>query len=315
MASKHGIPKPPVGSDPFHVWAQWVHERLAKYLQFNNSPTVKVREGQRGYSFDAAPAQGGGGAASSNPKMKVAAVMDNYLVCFGSVLLGEGAMNTLTAYISSPGTGFTTGTYTLGITGGTGSGAAGTYVCAGGGVTQINFSTVGNYTVAPSLSFPSGSGTGAFAQGVLNAVYVALPPLFQRQTYDGNTVVEPDASHTYAYKSPGLRTDQTTMPVDGVVANYSFIKPMYLAGNWSGSSNIWVPSTTPAGWNDIIVCTPPSGTGVIVPSPPAYQTPFAVTLLDITPGRAWVVQESICYKGQANAGQLVPAASHATLIA
>jgi len=59
------IPKRPTGSDAFHVWAQWVHDRLLK-LTFGDSPTVKVNERAHGFTFDAvvrAAATGPGGAA------------------------------------------------------------------------------------------------------------------------------------------------------------------------------------------------------------------------------------------------------------
>lgn len=59
------------------------------------------------------------------------------------------------------GSGYATpGTYALGLTGGGGSGAAGTYTVAGGVVTAIALTAQGvGYTSAPTLSFPSGGGT------------------------------------------------------------------------------------------------------------------------------------------------------------
>ena len=66
--------------------------------------------------------------------------------------------------ITAAGTGGTSGTYTLGISGGGGTGAAGTYTISGGGVTSITFTSTGSgYTSRPTLSFPSGSVSGAAA--------------------------------------------------------------------------------------------------------------------------------------------------------
>ena len=66
--------------------------------------------------------------------------------------------------LTAGGTGGTTGTYSLGITDSTGSGAAGTYTIAGGAVTTITITAGGSsYSLNPTLSFPSGSVTGAAA--------------------------------------------------------------------------------------------------------------------------------------------------------
>jgi hypothetical protein len=68
------------------------------------------------------------------------------------------------ANIISGGTGFTNGTYSLGISGGGGTGAAGTYTCASGSVSSITITTQGTgFTSSPTLSFPSGGGINASA--------------------------------------------------------------------------------------------------------------------------------------------------------
>ncbi|MCV3209241.1 hypothetical protein OHD62_23800 [Mesorhizobium sp. YC-39] len=62
----------------------------------------------------------------------------------------------------------TNGTFDLAFAGGTGSGAAGRFVVAGGALTQILITAPGSYTVAPSFSFAASAGlTGASAAVVL----------------------------------------------------------------------------------------------------------------------------------------------------
>ena len=73
--------------------------------------------------------------------------------------------------ITTGGTGYANGTYALNITGGGGTGAAGTYTCSGGAVTSATITTQGsNYTSTPSVSFPSGGGANAVGLvGFINA--------------------------------------------------------------------------------------------------------------------------------------------------
>lgn len=72
--------------------------------------------------------------------------------------------------INSAGTGGTPGTYALGVSGGNGTGFAGTYTIGGGGtVTAITITDNGyDYTVAPTLAFPSGGISGASATANLD---------------------------------------------------------------------------------------------------------------------------------------------------
>lgn len=68
------------------------------------------------------------------------------------------------------GTGGTAGTFALGFSGGTGSGGAGTFTVANGGITAINITAPGRYTVAPTLTFGASSGlTGASSTATLGA--------------------------------------------------------------------------------------------------------------------------------------------------
>lgn len=64
--------------------------------------------------------------------------------------------------VSAAGSGYTDGVYTCGLSGGDSTGMVVKYRCSGGAVIDIWVSNYGvNYTAAPTLSFPSGGGTGA----------------------------------------------------------------------------------------------------------------------------------------------------------
>lgn len=78
----------------------------------------------------------------------------------GLGVVGSGAI--------TAGAGGANGVFDLAFTGGTGSGAAGRFVVAGGALTQILITAPGSYTVAPSFSFAASTGlTGASAAVVL----------------------------------------------------------------------------------------------------------------------------------------------------
>jgi phage tail sheath protein FI len=71
----------------------------------------------------------------------------------------------------TPGNSGANGTFALAFTGGTGSGAEGTFTVSGGSLTAINITKSGRYTVAPSFSFAASAGlTGAAATATLAAV-------------------------------------------------------------------------------------------------------------------------------------------------
>jgi hypothetical protein len=74
------------------------------------------------------------------------------------------------------GSGYTNGTYPLGISGGGGSGASGTFTISSGGLSSITIVNAGTgYTSAPTLSFPgAGAGTGASATATIGSGASAL---------------------------------------------------------------------------------------------------------------------------------------------
>lgn len=76
--------------------------------------------------------------------------------------------------ITAAGTGFTNGTYALGVSGGP-SGFAGTYTVTGGTVTSTTITNPGlsTATAAPTLTFPSGGGTGATATATVSGLVPA----------------------------------------------------------------------------------------------------------------------------------------------
>jgi hypothetical protein len=90
---------------------------------------------------------------------------------------GTGYFNTPTITITSgitgtstivAGSGYTNGTFPLGISGGGGSGCIGTFTISSGGLTSISITNAGTgYTSAPTLSFPNAGGTGASATATL----------------------------------------------------------------------------------------------------------------------------------------------------
>lgn len=87
--------------------------------------------------------------------------------------------------ISTPGSGGANGTFALAFTGGTGTGAAGTFTVTGGAVTAIALTNRGVYTVAPTLSFAASSGLTSAAATVgleqlANGVCAIMPTIAER---------------------------------------------------------------------------------------------------------------------------------------
>lgn len=86
-----------------------------------------------------------------------------YLSGAGLAGVGDPGAAGTACTITNVGSGYTPGNYSLGFSGGGGSGAAGTYTIGGGGtVTTTRMTNCGSgYTSAPTVSFPSGGGSGA----------------------------------------------------------------------------------------------------------------------------------------------------------
>lgn len=87
--------------------------------------------------------------------------------------------------ITAPGASGANGTFALGFTGGTGSGAAGTFTVAGGSLASVAITDRGSYTAAPSLSFTASAGlTGATAtvglEQLANALCATMPTIAER---------------------------------------------------------------------------------------------------------------------------------------
>jgi len=79
--------------------------------------------------------------------------------------------------LTTGGSRYTNGTYSLGFSGGGGTGAAGTYTVVGNVVTSVSLSSSGSgYTSPPTISFPSGGGSGAVAACSLNAIPIPHIP-------------------------------------------------------------------------------------------------------------------------------------------
>lgn len=111
---------------------------------------------------------------------------DYLFICDGTggwVIKNDGTVLTIVVdsirdvTITAGGSGFADGTYTLGVTGGSGTGFTGTYTCAGGVVTQITITAAGTgYATVPTISFPSGGGSGASGIAYTNAFPVPHVP-------------------------------------------------------------------------------------------------------------------------------------------
>ena len=85
-------------------------------------------------------------------------------------------LTTAGCVITAGGSGGTPGTYTLGISDATGTGAAGTYTITGTAVTAITITAAGSgYSATPTLSFPSGGVSGVIATCTPVGITTALP--------------------------------------------------------------------------------------------------------------------------------------------
>lgn len=107
-----------------------------------------------------------------------------------------------TPVIVNGGSGGTAGTFNLAFTGGTGTGAAGTFTVTAGAITSVTITNPGVYTVAPTLSFAASSGlTGQNVTVALiklaNGVCAALPAILDNLL--AHAVVSGPATTLQAY--------------------------------------------------------------------------------------------------------------------
>lgn len=135
---------------------------------------VEASAGQAAASASASAANAGLTAADV---LTTAANLASAQAARDASLYGKGIFPTVAAAIGlgvagsgaiTAGAGGTNGIFDLAFAGGTGSGAAGRFVVAGGALTQILITAPGSYTVAPSFSFTASAGlAGASAAVVL----------------------------------------------------------------------------------------------------------------------------------------------------
>lgn len=109
-------------------------------------------------------------------------------------LTGHGAI--------TAGTGGTAGTFALAFSGGTGSGAAGTFTVASGGVTAITITAPGRYSVVPTAVFTASSGLsgaastltlGNYANPVVSALLSVAAQLRAHVIAEGPSTTDADA--------------------------------------------------------------------------------------------------------------------------
>jgi hypothetical protein len=170
----------------------WIWDGTVLYTAGSLGPGVTITSGGAGYS--SAPtvtAYGGtGSGATFSPSIANGSVVSVVLTNPGTgyspgdvvqLAFTGGGSNTsakLTAVLQgavisaidilAPGSGYTNGTYALGITGGGGTGATGTFTVAGNIVTSIALTAGGSgYTSTPTISFPGAGGSGAQGKAIL----------------------------------------------------------------------------------------------------------------------------------------------------
>lgn len=87
--------------------------------------------------------------------------------------------------IANAGTDGTDGTFALSFSGGTGSGAAGTFTVTDGSITAVAITNPGTYTIAPTLTFTASAGLTSASvtvslEALANAVCAAIPTVLER---------------------------------------------------------------------------------------------------------------------------------------
>jgi hypothetical protein len=162
---------------------------------------------------------------------KTSGIKANYqkqLVASGTVTGGTSGAGLLSLRIVSAGSGFTAGTYNLGITGGGGTGATGTYTVSApspaGKIGSVALTSAGSgYTSLPTASISGGGGSGATVGVVLNGKPIASVAL---TSSDANfigtpTVTISDAASTGSGATAIAPLTPTSVDTAAVVAGGS----------------------------------------------------------------------------------------------
>lgn len=148
-------------------------------------------------------------AALQNYFPTPAIALSNGVLSIGSLVAGSGGTN---------------GTFDIGFSGGSGTGAAGKFVVSGGVITQILLTTKGaNYTSAPTLSFSASAGlTGASAIAIIGT----NAPVNTR--FSGPSLVAGEAAIIYDNVA-GVAVERSRVANSDAV-----LKP-----DWTGKKNGW----------------------------------------------------------------------------
>lgn len=159
-----------------------------QYQQWAYSPTLKVFCGCRGGPASVTTSGStrtytthtlGPGNVTSDSSCSQGTVLKTTksLWTYVNSILTEVPKKVLSVTVTNPGSGGTDGTYSLGFSGGSGTGAAGTYTITGGIVVSTTITAGGTgYTSAPTVSFPSGGIIGAAGTAVLNGYPATTVP-------------------------------------------------------------------------------------------------------------------------------------------
>jgi hypothetical protein len=166
--------------------------------------------------------------------------------------------------ISASGSGYTDGVYNCGLTGGDSTGMVVKYRCTGGAVVDVWVSNYGtnfgtDYTVAPTLSFPSGGGTGAAATlsrtsaPTISANYLTIPAGM-------NALVTP-------FDDAAAQTYAMVLKKPAVPSSNDMVLGVYPA---SGNAYLDVIFASSAGFKtNVAGITVPAGTSTVTDAPGA----------------------------------------------
>jgi lysophospholipase L1-like esterase len=202
-----------------------------------------------------------GGAAFNNTYASTTAALSNGVISTTALVAGSGGTN---------------GTFDVGFSGGSGTGAAARFTVSGGALVNITITNPGTgYTSAPTLSFSASSGlSGASATAVIGArqavgTYFYVPgsgetSLFLYRVDAGPvaTLVSTQPSSTAINVRAGTKSGWR----DPFFAVYEIGETFLGRSRWFGATNThtYVPSTVFAGGRALRRNTPSDTTGPLV---------------------------------------------------